>query len=251
MTRSLAIVEVARTRPGRDEYHAYVQILNGRLLTLARELGWDARRYAAEDLGAARLLAETDGADAIVLAGGEDIAPERYGAARGYPGEGPHAERADDAQIALVHRALARRTPLLGICRGLQIVNVALGGTLVPDLGPDAAHVNAAAPAHERMHSHPVELAASSTLSGLFGAEVLAVQSAHHQAVDRLAPGLEIVARADDGVVEAIEHRSAPIVAVQWHPEDPQAPAGQLAVLLDGLALATAQGAFAAPALAA
>ena len=146
MPGTLAIVEVASTRPGRDEYHAYVQMLNGRILGLARELGWEAERFAAEDLGTARLLERTLGADAIVLAGGEDIAPERYGVARGYAGEGPHAEQADAAQIALVRRALARRTPLLGICRGLQIVNVALGGTLVPDLGPQAAHLNADAP---------------------------------------------------------------------------------------------------------
>ncbi|QHF25092.1 gamma-glutamyl-gamma-aminobutyrate hydrolase family protein [Rathayibacter sp. VKM Ac-2804] len=241
MPGTLAIVEVASTRPGRDEYHAYVQMLNGRILGLARELGWEAERFAAEDLGTAALLEQTLGADAIVLAGGEDIAPERYGVARGYAGEGPHAEQADAAQIALVRRALTRRTPLLGICRGLQIVNVALGGTLVPDLGPEAAHLNADAPVHERMHRHDVVLAADSALGGLFGAEALAVQSAHHQAVDALAPGLRVVARAEDGVVEALEHRDAPIVGVQWHPEDPAAPAGQLAVLLEGLARATAQ----------
>ncbi|QHC66140.1 hypothetical protein GSU68_05790 [Rathayibacter sp. VKM Ac-2759] len=251
MPRTLAIVEVARARPGREEYHAYVQILNGRLLAAARELGWEAQRFAAEDLGTAALLAGTSGADAIVLAGGEDIAPERYGVERGYPGEGPHAERADAAQIALVHRAIARRTPLLGICRGLQLVNVALGGTLVPDLGPEASHVNAAAPAHERMHRHDVALAPDTALGGLFGAEVIAVQSAHHQAVDVLAPGLHVAAVAEDGVVEAIEHRSAPVLAVQWHPEDPAAPGDQLGTLLQGLAEATARGSFAPVALAA
>lgn len=239
MPGSLAIVEVTRARPGRDEYHAYVQILNGRILALARELGWEAERYAAEDLGTDGLLEATAGADAIVVAGGEDIAPELYGASRGYPGEGPHAARADAAQIALVHRALARRTPLLGICRGLQIVNVALGGTLVPDLGPEAGHVNAAAPAHRRMHRHEVEIARGSRLHGLFGTELLATQSAHHQAVDAPAPGLAVVARAHDGVVEAVEHVHAPIVGVQWHPEDPDAPAGQL----EGLAAAVARDA--------
>ncbi|PPG90593.1 hypothetical protein C5C00_04465 [Rathayibacter rathayi] len=239
MTRSLAIVEVAHARPGREEYHAYVQILNGRILTLARERGWHAERFAAEELGTAELLARTAGADALVLAGGEDIAPEWYGAERGYPAEGPHAERADAAQIAVVHRALARRTPLLGICRGLQIVNVALGGTLVQDLGPEAEHVNAAAPAHQRMHRHEVAIAADSVLARLFRAEALAVQSAHHQAVDVLAPGLRVVARADDGVVEAVEHGCAPVLGVQWHPEDPEAPPGQLAILLEGLLAAS------------
>ncbi|QHC55016.1 gamma-glutamyl-gamma-aminobutyrate hydrolase family protein [Rathayibacter tanaceti] len=247
MSRSLAIVEVARARPGREEYHAYVQVLNGRILTLARERGWDAERFPAEELGTEELLERTAGTQALVLAGGEDIAPERYGARRGYPAEGPHAERADAAQIALVRRALAQRTPLLGICRGLQIVNVALGGTLVQDLGPDASHVNAAAPAHRRMHRHRVEFAADSILGGLYGARELDVQSAHHQAVDALAPGLRVVAQAEDGVVEAAEHASAPIVGVQWHPEDPGAPAGQLATLLDGLALAASRGEFASP----
>ncbi|SMH46689.1 putative glutamine amidotransferase [Rathayibacter oskolensis] len=251
MPRTLAIVEVARDRPGRDEYHAYVQILNARLLETARELGWQARRFAAEDLGTEALLEQTAGADAILLAGGEDIAPERYGVERGYPGEGPHAERADSAQIALVQRAVAVGTPLLGICRGLQIVNVALGGTLVPDLGADAVHVNASAPAHQRMHRHGVVLAPATALGGLFGGDVLAVQSAHHQAVDVLAPGLRVAARADDGVVEAIEHCTAPVVGVQWHPEDPAAPAGQLTTLLEGLALAAAHGSFAPESLAA
>lgn len=233
MPATLAIVEVARARPGRDEYHAYVQLLNGRLLALARELGWEAQRFAAEDLGAARLLAQTEGADAIVLAGGEDIAPENYGASRGYPGEGPHAERADLGQIALVRRALARRTPLLGICRGLQIINVALGGSLIADLG--GGHLNAASPVPERMIRHDVALETGSRLAGLFGPGTLAVQSAHHQAVDRLASGLRVVAYADDGIVEAVEHGQAPIVGVQWHPEDPGAPQGQLATLLQGL----------------
>ncbi|MBF4462766.1 MULTISPECIES: gamma-glutamyl-gamma-aminobutyrate hydrolase family protein [unclassified Rathayibacter] len=247
MSRSLAIVEVSRTRPGREDYHAYVQILNGRLLTLARESGWEAQRFAAEDLGAARLLERTAGVDALVLAGGEDIAPEAYGAQRGYRAEGPHAERADAAQIALVHRALAEGTPLLGICRGLQIVNVALGGTLVQDLGPSSEHVTVSGPASERMHPHDVDLVHGSTLSGLFGAGPLAVQSAHHQAVDRLAPGLRVVARAKDGVIEAVEHTRAPIVGVQWHPEDRGAPRGQLETLFEGfLGEAVVQGAVAA-----
>ena len=178
-------------------------------------------------------------ADAILLPGGGDLSPRWYG-------EQPHPtlynvdETQDAFDLALARWAIADRIPLLAICRGNQVVNVALGGTLVQDLGPEAEHVNAAAPAHQRMHRHEVGLAAGSVLGGLFGSEALAVQSAHHQAVDALAPGLRVVARAEDGVVEALEHRDAPIVGVQWHPEDPAAPAGQLAVLLEGLAHAVA-----------
>ncbi|QWL32749.1 gamma-glutamyl-gamma-aminobutyrate hydrolase family protein [Rathayibacter toxicus] len=234
MSRSLAIVDVAHVRPGREEYHAFIELLNGRLQDAAREFGWQVTRFAADEMGAARLLERTSGADAIMVPGGEDIAPEYYGACRGYPAEGPHAERADVAQIALVHRALADGTPLLGICRGLHVINVALGGTLVQDLGPESSHVNADAPVPERMQRHNVEVVADSALAQLVGAGSLVVQSAHHQAVDVVAPGLRVVARASDGVVEAVEHSHAPILGVQWHSEALDAPEGQLATFLHG-----------------
>ncbi|NQX26929.1 gamma-glutamyl-gamma-aminobutyrate hydrolase family protein [Microbacteriaceae bacterium VKM Ac-2854] len=243
--RRLAIVEVSRHRPDRSEYHAYVQILNGRMQAEANARGWLATRYAAQDLGTEALLAATEGADAIVIVGGEDISPALYGAGTGYPDEGAHAYVGDLAQIALVRRTLERRVPLLGVCRGVQILNVALGGTLVQDLGADTIHKNVGAPVHELMHAHEIEVVAGSGLAAVFGAGSLVVQSAHHQSVGVVAPGLVVTARAADGVVETLEHESAPVLALQWHPEDPGAPAEQLPLVLDALAEAARSGSFA------
>ena len=116
-----------------------MQVLVGGVLRAAEADGWTVSRLAA-DSGTDALLAATERADAVVLVGGEDIAPRFYGGSGGYPHESLHRETADAAQLALVHRAIERGLPLLGICRGLQIVNVALGGTLIQDLG-DSGHV--------------------------------------------------------------------------------------------------------------
>ncbi len=234
-SRSLAVVEVTRFRAHDPGYHDYVQVLIGRTIALAEERGWTVDRVAAADLGVASLLAQTDAADAVVIMGGEDISPAFYGGDSGYVGEGAHFPSADEGQIALVHRALERGTPLLGICRGHQIINVALGGTIIQHLGDGTVHKNHGAPIEQIMSSHPVELAAGSAVSSLLGAEQVQVQSAHHQAVATLGDGLIAVGHASDGEIEAIEHESAPIVGVQWHPEDPGAPVGQLAGLLASL----------------
>lgn len=232
--RSLAVVEATRFRRHDPAYHAYVQLLVGAVIAEARAQGWSVRRLAA-DAGEEALLERTDAADAIVVVGGEDIAPRFYGAAGGYANESRHLEIADAAQIALARRAIERRTPLLGICRGLQIVNVALGGTLVQDLGEHTPHVNRGVPIAEVLTTHPVLLEPGSRVSELLGSAVVDVRSAHHQAVDVLGAGLVVSGRAPDGHVEAIEHTDAPVVAVQWHPEDVAAPAGQLTALLGAL----------------
>jgi putative glutamine amidotransferase len=234
-SRTLAVVEVTRFRAHDPAYHDYVQVLIGRTIALAEELGWNVNRVAAADLGPVSLLAQTDSADAVVIMGGEDIAPEFYGGDPGYDGESAHFPAADAGQIALVLRALERGTPLLGICRGHQIINVALGGTIVQHLGESTVHKNHGAPIARIMASHAVEVAPESGLAALLGASAVRVQSAHHQAVASLGDGLVVVGRTPDGEIEAIEHETAPIVGVQWHPEDPGAPAGQLAALLASL----------------
>ncbi len=233
--RSLAVVEVTRFRAHDPAYHDYVQVLIGRTIALAEELGWRVDRVGAADLGPASLLAQTDSADAVVIMGGEDIAPAFYGGSTGYTGESAHFPSADEGQIALVLRALERQTPLLGICRGHQIINVALGGTIIQHLGEASVHKNHGAPIEEIMASHAVELAPGSTVAAFLRADRVQVRSAHHQAVAALGEGLVAVGRTPDGEIEAIEHSAAPIVGVQWHPEDPGAPAGQLAGLLASL----------------
>lgn len=249
VARTLAVVEATRFRGHDPEYHAYVQVLVGGVVRAAEAAGWTVARLAA-DAGTDALLASTDRAHAVVIVGGEDIAPRFYGASGGYPHESLHRETADAAQLALVHRSIERGVPLLGICRGLQIVNVALGGTLIQDLG-ESDHVRRGVPIPDVLTTHPVLLEPGSRVEELLGGPVVSVRSAHHQAVDLLGSGLRVTGRAPDGHVEAIEHESAPIVAVQWHPEDPAAPAGQLAALLGALRTRAAAAAVAAAAAAA
>jgi putative glutamine amidotransferase len=171
-----------------------------------------------------------DALDAIVLAPGRDVDPERYG-------QDPHALLAatepqrDAFELELVVAALDRGLPILGMCRGIQILNVALGGTLVQDLSLLAAEhpsdpgwarwklVEAAAladappPAHPR---HEIAIEPESQLARSLGATSVHVSSFHHQAIDRLGEGLATVARSSDGIPEAVELPGRPVLAVQW-----------------------------------
>jgi len=230
----LFVIEVTGTRPDRPEYHAKVQVLNGRVVTDAVSAGWTVTRVAAADTTTAELLRQSSAADAIVIVGGEDITPSFYGANSGYQGETQHFAGADDGQIKLVQRALADGTPLLGICRGLQIINVALGGNLIQHID-EGIHKNEGVPIDEVLSTHPVRLTATSGLAVALGSIDISVQSAHHQSVGRLGAGLVVAAVAPDGLIEALEHESAPITGVQWHPEAPDAPVEQLSRLLASL----------------
>lgn len=170
--------------------------------------------------------------DGIVLAGGRDIHPSAYGQ-EPHPRLGPTEPLRDAFELDLVRRAIDRGLPILGSCRGLQVLNAALGGTLVQDLslveewadhpsdpgwvawrGVERSAVEGTPiPAHPR---HAVAVAAGSRLHRALGAERAEVGSHHHQALDRVAPDLAVVARAPDGVVEAVEMRDGHVVAVQW-----------------------------------
>ena len=231
----LAVVEVTGARPDRPAYHAKVQVLNSRVVADAETAGWVVTRVAAADVTADELLRITADAAAVVIVGGEDVTPHFYGGSSGYEGETAHFPTADEGQIALVQRAFALGTPLLGICRGLQIINVALGGTLIQHID-DGIHKNIGVPIDEILSTHDVSLSIDSTLAASLGRVEISVQSAHHQVVDRLGAGLVAAAHASDGLIEALEHATAPITGVQWHPEAPDSPADQLARLLAGLA---------------
>lgn len=160
--------------------------------------------------------------DGVVLTGGEDIAPARYGAAAHRATDAPHDAR-DAMEIALVAAAHAARLPLLAICRGLQLANVALGGTLIQDLPSEqpspTAHARSDARA-ERVHG--VHVTPDSMLAMALGATELTVNSSHHQAVGRLASGLTATAIAPDGIVEGAEWTDDDwwMLGVQWHPEE-------------------------------
>ncbi len=160
--------------------------------------------------------------DGLLLTGGGDIAPERYGGSPHPAVYGLRPSR-DALEIALVREAIAQGKPFLGICRGIQVLNVALGGTLYEDLTtqyPHALRHRSDAKTEREMLAHGVRLAAGSCLARLFDAERLEVNSLHHQGIRDLAPGLEATAWADDGLVEAVEVSNHPFgLAVQWHPE--------------------------------
>lgn len=229
----LAVVEVTDARPHAPEYDAYTRGMTRRTVADAAILGWDARLLTAERLGTDGLLDATESADAIVIMGGEDIAPEFYGGRSGYEGEGHHYRTADAAELALVRRAALRAIPILGICRGHQVINVAFGGTLVQHM-EETGHRLTDLPVEYTLVEHPVSLERSSTLALRLG-EHVTVQSGHHQVIDRPGPGLRAVGWSHDGHIEAVEHDILPITGVQWHPEAPMAPTDQLERLLDGL----------------
>lgn len=158
-----------------------------------------------------------DRLDAVVLAGGPDVSPDRYGAAR-HPRTGAPRPQRDDTEMAVLHRALQRGIPLLGVCRGIQVLNVALGGTLIQHL-PDLVGHSGHNPSPGVFGTTAVVLEPGSRVGTAVG-ESVSVQCHHHQALDRIADGLGVTGRAEDGTVEAVELAGAPfVVAVQWHPE--------------------------------
>lgn len=155
--------------------------------------------------------ARLEGLDALLVPGGADIDPRRYG-------EEPLSTTAtadfaaqDQFEADLLAAAIRTGIPVLAICRGFQLLNVEHGGTLVQDLPEDSPHRN---------DTHEVAIERDSALAVTLGVERLPVSSYHHQAIDRVGAGLRVVGRAPDGVVEALEHERAPLIAVQWHPED-------------------------------
>ncbi len=157
----------------------------------------------------------------LVLTGGEDVDPGEYGA-EPHPALGETNRRRDRWEIALVRAAHARAIPTLAICRGIQILNVALGGTLVQDI---PAQWPGALPHEDRertLRTHAVDVVPGTRTAAALGGGSLSVNSVHHQAVDRLAPGLRITARSPDGLVEAVETEDERwwVVGVQWHPEE-------------------------------
>ena len=170
-----------------------------------------------------RAVALLDLADGLLLTGGEDVAPWRYGAATQPECNSPH-ERRDATELALTLAARERRLPTLAICRGIQLLNVALGGTLVQDLPSQRpGDVNHDPAGSRAARSHAIEADAGSRLALALGETRLAVNSFHHQAVDRTAPSLRVTARAPDGVVEGVETQDDDpwwALGVQWHPEE-------------------------------
>lgn len=192
-------------------YLAALQRAGGVPILLPPQLEARARRRLFERL------------DGVLLTGGGDVNPRLFGEPR-HPTVSGVSEARDALEIALVRHALRRRLPLLAICRGVQVLSVALGGTLYQDVAGDpgtAADHSQQAPRHEP--THKVRIVRGSRLARVLGAEELEVNSFHHQAIKALGRGLRAAAFAEEGrLVEGAELPDASrfVLGVQWHPEE-------------------------------
>ncbi|MDV3130071.1 gamma-glutamyl-gamma-aminobutyrate hydrolase family protein [Mycobacterium sp. 21AC1] len=193
------------------------------------------------DISAPDAPAPRPGVAGVLLLGGGDVDPTLYG----HHGEVPNLygvdRGCDDRTVAVINDAVSAAIPILGICRGSQLINVAYGGTLIPDLGPDTPH-----------HGHgddplfvddTVVVEEGSRLARILGVTRLTVRNGHHQAVHAVAPELRAAAHGLDGVVEGVEHRDPAkwVLGVQWHPEDTDGPAEARVALFGALLAQAAQ----------
>jgi putative glutamine amidotransferase len=163
-----------------------------------------------------------EGFDGLVMVGGDDIDPAQYGQADHGCNKNVSAS-ADESDLAVARAAMEIGLPLFAICRGCQVLNVAMGGTLFQDMTkPEGWHQPISSEPDAVMAvRHPIDIEPASRLAKAYGATTHVVNSIHHQGIDLVAPGFVPVAWAPDGVVEAIEpiDGTAPVLAVQWHPE--------------------------------
>ena len=168
------------------------------------------------------LTAIADAVAGIVLTGGEDVAPSHYGANPAAETTSVHARR-DECELGLARLAHERRIPTLAICRGIQLVNVAFGGTLVQDIPSERpSQIKHDLSEQRTARVHDVRIDPDSRLGAIIGAESIQVNSSHHQAIGKVADRLRVSARAPDGIIEGAEWIADDwwMLAVQWHPEE-------------------------------
>jgi len=171
--------------------------------------------------GALPSVEELRAADGLLLLGGGDMDPSSYGHDVDLANAYGVDRSADDYSIAAVRAALDVDQPVLAICRGIQVLNVACGGSLIPDIEEWALHRGGG---HDGLFvDERIRLDAGSRLAAMMQTDELVVRTGHHQAVDRVGEGLRAVGWADDGIVEAVEHQRCPAIGVQWHPEQESA----------------------------
>lgn len=213
MTRVVAATATRRTDEGRERVAlntAYVSALARAGLVPV---------IVPPILDPERAVAALNGVQGLVLTGGEDVDPSRYGAPP-HPKLGETDPARDAVELSLIRAARARRLPVLAICRGIQILNVALGGTLYQDL---ASERPGPIDHEDKSARHGLRMEPGSLLHRTLGTRQTSVNSRHHQAIRDLAPGLRATAWADDGVIEGAEAGNGTepwTLAVQWHPED-------------------------------
>ena len=215
------------------DYCRSVVLAGGAPLLIPLELGPDAWHSAYERL------------DGILFPGGVDVNPRHYGE-QPHPHLGDVDDALDEAELLLARWALADRRPVLAICRGIQLINVAAGGTLYQDLPSQVAGILCHAcypPTYPRdSRAHIVDVARGTRLSAILGEGELWTNSRHHQAVKDVAPGFAVTACTSDGMIEAIERVDAPfLIGVQWHPENLAAADPQMLVLFRSFVQACAR----------
>lgn len=230
----VAVLHLRDERPENPDFNATLAELNSATIAAAEALGWSVDVVASGEHPIETSLDAADSADVIVVMGGEDVSPELYDGPEHYEEAGHHDIEADTAHIAVIQRAAATGKPLLGICRGNQLINTAFGGTLVQHMPTASDHRGAASSGRDSFTPAPIELLniPHGLQSDVADEPVL---HSHHQAIDDLGEGLIVAARAADGTIEAVVHASAPITGVQWHPEFPDTAAKQLTALLKRL----------------
>ncbi|HEX9122085.1 MAG TPA: gamma-glutamyl-gamma-aminobutyrate hydrolase family protein [Actinomycetota bacterium] len=177
-----------------------------------------------------------DGYGGLLLVGGGDVEPSRYGAEPDREVYGLEPDR-DAMEIELLREAARRRLPTLAICRGMQVLNVAFGGTLIQHLPDHEGYLEHGTPGGEDQRRHEVKIAAGSRLAEASGTEVLSCSTHHHQGVDGVGDGLIPTGWSEDGLVEAVEHEDGWMLGVQWHPEDTAAADPTQQALFDAFAL--------------
>lgn len=195
--------------PSTENYCEALQTCKGDAIRLSNDLG--TLEFVLADL------------DGLLVTGGSDIEPTRYGAEVHAKSE-PSDPMRDAFELAIIRRAFELGIPTLAVCRGMQIANVAWGGTLhqhIPDLVDGGVIHDDPSRKFEAFDEHMVGVEPDSLLAGLTRSTRFATNASHHQSVDRLGTGLRVVARTDDGIVEALENPRASQfwLGTQWHPE--------------------------------
>lgn len=233
----IILVVVSLTFPGMDaKSYELMSSFTRIAFDAMREVGARPRLVdsAATDLaGADEIFANADG---MLFLGGGDVDGELFGLTSAAPKNSYGVDRrADDYCIDLIRESVRRDLPTLAICRGSQLLNVAFGGSLIPDLEPWELHRGG--PGAPMFLDEEILLEEGSIIAEILGRTRASVRSGHHQAVDRVADSLAVTARAHDGVVEGTQHRDASwVIGLQWHPEEPAADRGDRARVFRALA---------------
>lgn len=224
-TPHVVVLHPCTSRPHATRFQAELDELNASVVKSIQSMGWTTELVPTSERLLTRVLATVAQADLLVVMGGEDVTPAFYGGSPEYQDQGHHEPMADKAELASIQLAARMGTPVVGVCRGHQLINVAFGGTLIQHLPSSAIHRGEDQGVGPFVR-HPVRLTAAGTqLYGGSGAVLdgEVVHSTHHQAIDDLGEGLVVTAVAPDGVIEAVVHETLPIFGVQWHPEHPDA----------------------------